>query len=329
MGGFNTWAGVITGTLTPFVPGGGIDWASLEGHMERLRHSGISALLANAMMAEGPHLTVAERSEVVRFMVARAHGAQPIIATIFGVNTEDAAEQALQAARAGAQALLVFPHPAFAGTPLDPAIPAAYFRAIWQRSSLPMIVFRLPGATAPSLDLEALMRLAETPGVAAVKDTVADLSFYDGAGRQFLRPDSPLKVLVDNDASILDFLRKGAHGVTSICATVQPEPYVRLFEHAGEPGADEIERSLRIFSDRVFDAPRRNFRARLKHALVLDGVLAHDGVRAPLPRLTEAEKAAVSAALRDSRAQLARSNGLPEAALPAAWWPTSVGPATT
>lgn len=302
MSSFQNWAGVITGNVMPFTPAGNIDWASLEHHVDRLSRAGLIGLLANAMMAEGLHLTVAERAAVLRFMIEKVGGRVPVIATIFGINTAEAAEEAYQAARAGAQAVLVFPHPAFGGAPLDPQIPAAYFQAIWERASLPMIVFRLPGATAPSFDYECLKRLSEVPGVAAVKDTVADSNFYaPGRGAEFLAADSPVKILIDDDAAMLRFLRLGAPGATSICATVDPERYVRLFESRNEQNADELDGKLRRFSAAVFHPPRRDFRARIKHALVLDGVLHDGGVRPPLPELGESERFAIAQALQASR----------------------------
>lgn len=295
------WSGVITGTVTPFTAVDEIDWGSLERHLERLVRSGVTGILANAMMAEGLHLTTAERREVLQFILDKSADRLPIIATIFGINTQDAAEEAYRAAKAGAKALLIYPHPAFAGAPLDPEIPAAYFRAIWERASLPMIVFRLPASSAPSLDAEVLKRLTDVPGVAAVKDTVADPGFYTGDAAAFLTPESPIKVLVDDDAALLKFARLGAHGAMSICAAVDPERYIHIFRNASAPGIDEFAQGVSLFSDAVFKAPRRNFRARLKEALVLDNIIARGLVRPPLPNISSTDRTEIGAALELSR----------------------------
>ena len=123
---FDNWTGVITGNVTLFTASGNIDWASLERHLDRLRGTGLVAVLANAMMAEGLHLTSLERCAVLRFVVEKMRDEMPVIGTIYGVNTHEAAEEAYQSARVGAQGLLIFPHPAFAGVPLDPELTTNY-----------------------------------------------------------------------------------------------------------------------------------------------------------------------------------------------------------
>ena len=115
-----TPAGVISGTVTPFTDTGTVDWDSLHRHLHRLASSGVTAILVNAAMAEGGHLTAQERDEVLSFAVREVGDRIPVVATVYGANTTDAAEQARRAAQLGARGLLVYPHPAFGGEPLDP-----------------------------------------------------------------------------------------------------------------------------------------------------------------------------------------------------------------
>lgn len=296
-----SWNGVITGSVTPFTTEGEIDWASLEKHVDRLAQFDIRGLLVNAMMAEGGHLTAKERDDALRFVIARAGNKVPVIATIYGANTGEAAEEAGRAAQHGASGLLVVPHPVFGGTPLDPELPAAYFDALWRAAKLPMIVFRTPAALAPNFGLEVLKRLTDVPGVAAIKDSAADPEFYRGEGAMFLAPDSPLKVLIDSDPLMFDFLRLGAHGATSICAAVDTGRYVQLLNERMSEGAEALAKKLRIFADAVYRAPFRDFRARLKHALAIDGAIATAKVRPPLFDLSAPEQAVIAEALRSSR----------------------------
>jgi 4-hydroxy-tetrahydrodipicolinate synthase len=282
-------AGVTTGVVTAFQPDGSIDWLSMERHIDFLKRKGLKGVLANAMMAEGLHLTRAERESSLKFVLDRVDGELPVIATIFGANTDEAADEACIAARSGAQALLVFPHPAFGGQPLDPAIPVGYFRAIHQRSGLPIIVFRTSAATAPSFGLDVIERLADEKGVPGIKDSVADMSLYEGRGAALLSSDCPLKVFVDSDPVLLDYARRGVYGAMSISAAVFPQPYANLFHGSSEPRADELSSCLSGFANLVFRAPKRDFRARLKEALRSQGIVKSSFVRPPLSRLAQQE----------------------------------------
>jgi 4-hydroxy-tetrahydrodipicolinate synthase len=297
-------AGITTGVVTPFKPDGKINWSSMERHVESLQHRGLKALLANAMMAEGLHLTRSERQSCLDFVLRKVDGRLPIIATIFGTNTEDACDEAYQAALSGAQALLVFPHPAFGGSPLDPSIPADYFRAIHQRSGLPLIVFRMPAASAPSLGIDVIERLADQKGILGIKDSVADESLFQGRGEFLLRSDSPLKVFIDSDPVLLDFARRGVYGAMSISAAAFPDAYVDLFRSSRTANAEKMSFMLSAFSALIFRAPKRDFRARLKEALRLRGALESSFVRLPLPCLTQDELDEVASVVHATESNL-------------------------
>jgi 4-hydroxy-tetrahydrodipicolinate synthase len=290
MSEIKTWSGIITGAVTPFVDDGAVDWESYERHLHCLAGTGLVGLLVNAMMGEGGHLSADERYDTLRFAVDRVGAKIPLIATIYGSNTDEAVSEAARAERAGAAALLVFPHPAFGGEPLDSAMPAAYFAAIARASALPTIIFRTPATLGPTFGLEIMKRLCDVRGVTAIKDSAADPDFYRGDGAFFLKPDSPLKILIDSDLTILDFLRSGAHGATSICACLNPRAYVQMFDDQRSDRAASLQEALLPLANAVYAAPFRDFRARLKQVLVADGVFATPRVRAPLMPLTTEER---------------------------------------
>lgn len=191
------WSGIITGAVTPFSDDDEIDWGSYERHLAGFAGTGMIGLLVNAMMSEGGHLSAAERESALRFAVDRVGSRLPLIATIYGSNTKEAAAEAERAEKIGAAALLVFPHAAFGGVPLDPEMPAAFFAAIARVSALPMIVFRTPSTLGPTFGIEIMKRLCDVPGVVAIKDSAAEADFYRDGGAVFLKPDSPLKILID------------------------------------------------------------------------------------------------------------------------------------
>jgi dihydrodipicolinate synthase/N-acetylneuraminate lyase len=62
-----------------------------------------------------------------------------------------------------------------------------------------------------------------------------------------------------------------------------------------------LQEHLVKFAEAVYAPPFRDFRARLKEALVLDGIFSTSRVRAPLMGLTEDERREVAGALKGSR----------------------------
>ena len=88
---------------------------------------------------------------------------------------------ARDAERAGADGLVVFPIPAFAGEPLAPEVPYQYHRAIAEPSPLPMVLFQLQPALAGVLfSRETLLRLIEIPNVVAIKEASFDAVRFVG-----------------------------------------------------------------------------------------------------------------------------------------------------
>jgi dihydrodipicolinate synthase/N-acetylneuraminate lyase len=283
--------GVTSGVITPFDSNNRIDWYSLANHVDYLASSGLKGILVNAMMAEGLHLNQHERNEILYFVAERIHGRKPLIATIYGLNTEDAIEQVNTAKSVGAKAALVFPHPSFGGAPLDPAVPTEYFTEIGRQTEIPVIVFRTPSASGPTIGLDVMKKLSNAEEVFGLKDSIGEIELYEEQeGSAFLDSNTKLKIFIDQDKHILNFLRKGAYGAMSLCASIAPNAYSYAFEHVKTSEADDVIQRLSHLCEIVFRAPKRDFRARIKEALVHAGIINSSAVRLPLSPIDLDEK---------------------------------------
>ena len=294
-------SGIIGGAITPFEADFEVDWDSFESHLHQLAEGGLSALLINASMAEGSHLSAKERELTLSFAIEQVGSLVPVFATVYGHNTKAAQDEARLAEALGAQALLIYPHAAFGGEELDPDLPVRYFSAIAEVTSVPLIVFRTPSSLAPTFDFDVLSRLAQIDGVAAVKDSTGEVDFYRNEGAVFVAPGSPLKVLADHDPTLPEFLKLGVHGATVMSAVVDTEKWVELFNTGDGSETNARHKRLAEFARHVYDRPFRDFRARLKEALRLDGVIKNSTVRPPLTELTDHDRQAVAEALARSR----------------------------
>ena len=123
--------GLIPATVLPMHADGTIDEPSLRSYIERIAAQGPVALAINVDTGEGPHLTQDEKVRVLR--IVREVTDLPIVAGLAGPSTDAALQQARDFKAAGADALLVFPIPAYLSEPLDIRVPVAYHQAMLSR----------------------------------------------------------------------------------------------------------------------------------------------------------------------------------------------------
>jgi 4-hydroxy-tetrahydrodipicolinate synthase len=113
--------GLIPATVLPMRADGSIDEGGLRAYMGWIARQGPVALAINVDTGEGPHLTHEEKIRVLQ--IVREVTDLPIVAGLAGPSTDAAVRQARDFESAGANALLVFPIPAYLSEPLDPHIP--------------------------------------------------------------------------------------------------------------------------------------------------------------------------------------------------------------
>src|SRR4026209_1967163 len=120
--------GLIPATVLPMHADGNIDEPALRSDIGWVVAQGPVALAINVDTGEGPHLTHDEKVRILN--IVRDVTDTPIVAGLAGPSTDAAVRQARDFKAAGADALLVFPIPAYLSSPLNPAVPAAYHSAI-------------------------------------------------------------------------------------------------------------------------------------------------------------------------------------------------------
>jgi 4-hydroxy-tetrahydrodipicolinate synthase len=245
---------------------------------------------------EGPYLTAQERSEVIRTAKQVAGGRCKIVAGVGGPATQTAIANAHAAREAGADALLVFPTPAFLNDPLDVSIPYQYHKAIADASGLPIIVFQLgPIFGGLNYPAEALARVLELPQVIGLKDASFDgLRFLQT--RDIVRQaNHPVTLLNGNDNFLLESLLFGAQGGLLGFAAVGVGLMVNLLNAVQAKDFDKataMQPLVQGFCDYIYARPIGDYRSRCKVALVSMGLLApgQTFVRLPYLSLWEAEK---------------------------------------
>jgi len=290
--------GLIPATVLPMDADGAIDEPALRRYIRWIAGEGPVALAINVDTGEGPHLSHDERVRILR--IVREETDLPIVAGLAGPSTDAAVRQARDFRAAGADALLVFPIPAYLSQPLDPRIPVGYHEAIAD-VGLPLILFQLQPALA-GIDYEAdtLRAMASVDGVVAIKEASFDARRFVDTARLVAELPRPITLLTGNDNFILESFLLGATGALIGFGAVMTSEQVAMIEawRAGRlEEARALGRRVQRLADVVFAKPVGDYRARLKECLRILGVLDAAHVRRPLLPLGDAERATLAAVL--------------------------------
>jgi 4-hydroxy-tetrahydrodipicolinate synthase len=295
--------GLIPATVLPLTADHQIDEPALRAYIRWLiSFEGLAALAANMDTGEGPHLSREERIRVLRIYAEETRGRLPLLAGVSARYTAEAVELARDAQAAGADGLVAFPIPAFAGEGLDPELPYRYHRAIADALPLPMVLFQLQPALAGVLfSRETLLRLIEIPSVVAIKEASFDAVRFAETRRVLDEAPRRITLLTGNDNFVFESFVLGAEGALIGLGTVavaEQIEMIRLAAAGDVAGASRInDAAVRPLADALFAPPVRNYRARLKEALRQQGVLPAAHVRPPLLELDARERDAVMRAL--------------------------------
>jgi 4-hydroxy-tetrahydrodipicolinate synthase len=293
--------GLIPATVLPMTNDAQIDESGLRRYIRHVAETNPKALAINVDTGEGPHLWPKERLRVLEVVLDEVGDRVPIIAGLGAQFTEQAVALAREIKDVGAAGLLVFPISAYQGTPLDPEVPVRYHAAIGDATGLPLILFQLqPSLGGVNFEPEALNRMCQVAQVVAIKEASFDpqrfVEVRDAV--KSARPDCVY--LTGNDNFIYESFLLGAEGALIGFGAVATKQQVELIEHAlagRHHKAREIMDRLAPLANAIFDPPVRNYRARTKAALVMQGILDRETVRPPLMPISTAERERIRKAM--------------------------------
>ena len=283
--------GLIPATVLPMHADGSIDEAGLRSYIGWIAHQGPVALAINVDTGEGPHLTHDEKVRVIG--IVRDVTDLPIVAGLAGPSTDAAVRQARDFKAAGADALLVFPIPAYLSEPLDPRVPVGYHSAI-SEVGLPMILFQLqPALAGLNYEPETLRAMAAVDGVVAIKEASFDARRFVDVARLLEDLPRPITLLTGNDNFILESFMLGATGALIGFGAVMTREQVDMIDAWKDGRTEEalaLGRRVQRLADVVFARPVGDYRVRLKECLRILGVLENAHVRRPLIGVSDEER---------------------------------------
>jgi len=218
----NQLRGCGTALVTPFEGGGALDEAALRRLVRRQIQEGIDFLIPCGTTGESPVLSAEEHARVVEITVEEAGGKVPVIAGAGGNNTRRVCEQAREMERLGVDGILsVSP---YYNRPTQEGI-FQHYRAIAQATTLPVIVYNVPGRTGSNIEPATIIRLSEIPNILGVKEASGNIAQITEILR---RVPERFRVISGDDSITLPIMAMGACGVISVASNVVPREMTEL-----------------------------------------------------------------------------------------------------
>jgi 4-hydroxy-tetrahydrodipicolinate synthase len=298
--------GLLVPLVTPFAQDGSVDLAALERLAHEVLDDGANGLVALATTAEASSLDERERDAVIA--VCSAAAAQRGVPLIVGAGTNDtrttiARHEALAGVEGVTASIAVVPYYV---RPSEAAI-VAHFQAVAARSPLPIVAYNIPYRTGKGLGTAALLELAGTDGIVAVKQAVGAV---DADTLQLLAAaPADFAVLCGDDAFMLPLLLMGARGAIAASAHLCTDRFAALVAAARDGRLDEARAHSEALLGLVLALFAEPSPAVLKAMLHDAGRIATPDVRMPLQGASPAglERARRSAPSRWSARAPARA----------------------
>ena len=220
------WSGCGTALVTPFTENGEVDEARVRNLAVRQVEAGVRFLVPCGTTGESPTLSLSEQRQVVELVVDAANNRIPVLAGAGGYDTRDAIAQVTEMQRAGANGILsVTP---YYNRPTAEGLYRHYL-AIAESTTLPIIVYNVPGRTGCNIDVDTMCRLAEIPNVVGIKEASGNMAQMCEFCR--VAPDE-FHVLAGDDIFALPLISVGGVGVVSVVSNEVPGEMAHLVSAA-------------------------------------------------------------------------------------------------
>ena len=209
------FTGAATAIVTPMTAQG-VDYEQFGRLIDWQIAEGIDAIVVAGTTGEASTLSDDEHKEVIRYCVERVAGRVPVIAGTGSNDTAYAIELTKYAGQVGADAVLLVT-PYYNKATQNGLI--KFFTDIADASTVPCILYNVPGRTGCNIAPATVAALAEHPNIVAIKEASGNISQI--AQIAHLCGDK-IDIYSGNDDQIVPVLSLGGKGVISVLSDLMP-----------------------------------------------------------------------------------------------------------
>jgi len=218
------FTGLGTALVTPFTRSGAIDEAAVRRLAARQVAAGVHFVSPCGTTGEAPTLSTRDKLRVIELVIDEVAGRVPVLAGAGAYDTHEVIELVREIEKLGANGILsVTP---YYNKPTPDGL-YEHFKAIAGSTSLPIVLYNVPGRTGINLDVKTDRRLSEIRNIVGVKEASANViqmcEIYAQCPEDFLLlgGDDPLTVAV---------MAIGGRGIISVASNAMPAEMVQIVE---------------------------------------------------------------------------------------------------
>ncbi|NVK21428.1 MAG: 4-hydroxy-tetrahydrodipicolinate synthase [Kangiellaceae bacterium] len=287
------FSGSIVAIVTPMKANGECDFEVLRQLVDWHVEQGTHGIVVMGTTGESATVDESEYYQAIEVVVEQAAKRVKVIAGTGAIGTHKAIKLTQQAEKLGVDgALVVTPYYC---KPTQKGL-YEHFKAVAESTELPIILYNVPSRTACDLLPETVAELSLIENIVAIKEATGDVSRVEELNRLC---DAPIALLSGDDATALEFMRLGGHGVISVTANVAPALMSKMCEAAQEQNwqqAQLIDAKLAALHQDLFLQANP---IPVKWALAAMGMM-EQGIRLPLTVLSEQHHPKVLQALEQA-----------------------------
>jgi 4-hydroxy-tetrahydrodipicolinate synthase len=212
--------------VTPFTASGALDEQATRRLARRQVEAGIHVLVPCGTTGETPTLSAEERRRTVELVVEESGGRALLLAGAGGYDTREVIHAVAELGRLGVDGILsVTP---YYNRPTPEGL-FEHYKAIAASTSLPIVLYNVPGRTGCNIDPATVERLAAIPNIVGVKEASGNINQMAEICRAV---PAEFVVLSGDDAVALPLMALGGRGVISVASNLVPAEMVQLVEAA-------------------------------------------------------------------------------------------------
>jgi 4-hydroxy-tetrahydrodipicolinate synthase len=285
--------GSMVALVTPMRMDDSIDEDVLRRLIDYHIDNKTDAIIAVGTTGESATLNMDEHWRTIQVIVEQSAGRVPVIAGTGANSTREAILLTQCAYEAKADACLsVTP---YYNKPTQEGL-YLHYKIIAESTSMPQILYNVPGRTGCDLLPETVERLAKIKNIVGIKEAVGNTARMQAL---IQITDNNFYIYSGDDESAMELMLMGGKGVISVTANVAPQSMHELCEKAiagDRAGAEEINNKLIGLHQKLFVESNP---IPVKWALHTLGLIP-GGIRLPLTRLSEKYHAVVKEAMKQA-----------------------------
>jgi len=208
-----TFGRILTAMVTPMNEALEVDYEEAKRLAQYLVSHGSDGVVVCGTTGESPTVTDQEKAELFR-AVKQALGNKTVIAGVGSYSTAASIALARKASTTGVDGLLVVVP--YYNKPSQEGM-YQHFKAIAEATSLPVMLYNIPGRTSVNLLPETVRRLSEIPNIVALKEAAGSLDQVSELKRML---PTEFQVYSGDDSMTLPMLALGCSGIVSVSAHI-------------------------------------------------------------------------------------------------------------